>query len=123
MKVYVITKGEYSDYHICAVATDDKIAEDLRKKFSTGCYEATIEEYDTEYFQEILRFKNTYVCWLYESDNHIKVVEADPDTWHQRTVGTFKDGLYVEVNADNEQDALKFASDKFAKYKAEKLGL
>lgn len=31
MKVYVITKGIYSDYHICAVAMDEEKAKVLGK--------------------------------------------------------------------------------------------
>lgn len=34
VKIYVITKGEYSDYHICTVATDYAKAQILQKKFS-----------------------------------------------------------------------------------------
>ena len=30
-KVYVITSGEYSDYHICAVTLDPKRAEKMKK--------------------------------------------------------------------------------------------
>ena len=31
--IYVITKGSYSDYHICAATTDEKRAERLRDLF------------------------------------------------------------------------------------------
>ena len=48
MKVYVITKGEYSDYGICGVAIDKDKAEILRKFYSDRYDEAEIEEYDTE---------------------------------------------------------------------------
>lgn len=54
MKVYVITQGCYSDYHICAVTLDkdkDK-AERLQKLYSAkeGSYmdNAEIEEYETD---------------------------------------------------------------------------
>ena len=48
MKIYVITKGEYSDYHICAVATDLERAETLKRYYSECWEDAEIEEYDTD---------------------------------------------------------------------------
>lgn len=47
-KVYVITKGAYSDYHICAVAATKEIAEKLQKIYSDeySRADARIEEYD-----------------------------------------------------------------------------
>lgn len=49
MKIYVITKGEYSDYHICAATTEKERAEFLRDMASTiktDGQEAKIEEFD-----------------------------------------------------------------------------
>jgi hypothetical protein len=48
MKVYVITRGEYSDYHICAVALDRQRAERLKVIYTGGWDQAEIEEFDTE---------------------------------------------------------------------------
>lgn len=48
MIVYVITKGCYSDYHICGVTFDKDRAEKLVKFYSDGYDDAEIEEYDTE---------------------------------------------------------------------------
>lgn len=48
MKIYVITKGDYSDYHICAVATDRQKAELLKIFHSTDYDNAEIEEYETD---------------------------------------------------------------------------
>lgn len=36
MKIYIITKGEYSDYHICAATTDENIAKKLLRLYSDG---------------------------------------------------------------------------------------
>lgn len=48
MKIYIITKGSYSDYHICGVAVDLKEAERLQN-INTNDYDmACIETYDTE---------------------------------------------------------------------------
>lgn len=48
MKIYVITSGSYSDYHICAVATDLDTAAELRELHTTKYDEAHIEEFDTD---------------------------------------------------------------------------
>lgn len=45
-KIYVITKGCYSDYGICAVTTDKAKAEELRLFFSDKYDDANIEEYE-----------------------------------------------------------------------------
>lgn len=49
MKIYVITKGECDDYHICAATTDKDRAELLKRMASSyGAFgeEAKIEEHD-----------------------------------------------------------------------------
>jgi len=45
-RIYVITQGAYSDYHICAATTDFERAEKLRQYFeATGWESANIEEF------------------------------------------------------------------------------
>jgi len=44
-KVYVITQGEYSDYHICAIFSDKKKAKEVVDFFNDGCELANIEEW------------------------------------------------------------------------------
>ena len=46
MKVYIITEGDYSDYHICAVTLEKKQAEQLKKYFASNYSEPNIEEYE-----------------------------------------------------------------------------
>lgn len=48
MIIYVVTKGSYSDYHICGVALSRDRAEKLVKLYSDWYDEPKIEEYDTE---------------------------------------------------------------------------
>lgn len=47
-KVYVITSGEYSDYHICAVCSTRERAEELRPLYSDRWDIAEIEEYEMD---------------------------------------------------------------------------
>ena len=48
MIVYVITAGEYSEYHICAVTLYKEKAEYLKKLYSDKWDAARIQEFDTE---------------------------------------------------------------------------
>lgn len=43
--IYIVTVGEYSEYHICGVTFDIKIAENLKKLYSNDWEVANIEEY------------------------------------------------------------------------------
>lgn len=47
-KVYVITCGEYSDYHICAVCSTRERAEELRPLYSDRYDIAEIEEFEMD---------------------------------------------------------------------------
>jgi len=44
-KVYVITKGEYSNYHICAIFSDKKKAKEITGFFIDGYERVGIEEW------------------------------------------------------------------------------
>lgn len=123
MKIYVITKGIYSDYHICAVATDKEKAEELAVKFNKEYYHTNIEIYDTEDYRELLRYKYVYSCLWYKENNSIKVNRQDDIYDYDKTDYIPKKtryGAYVYVLANTDEEALRFASDKFAKYRAEK---
>ena len=48
MKVYAITKGSYSDYHIETIVTDPELARKLAIEFSDKYDTANVEEYDTD---------------------------------------------------------------------------
>lgn len=125
MKVYVITSGCYSDYHICSVNLDKNKADELAKKYSTRYDSANIEVFDTEEEEEVLKFENVYVCWYYEKNDEIKVNESEFSYFEYDDLKVSKTGygLVTYVLANTKDDALKIASDKFAKYRAEKLNL
>lgn len=50
MKVYIVTNGSYSDYHIVKVFTDKAKADDFAKRATTSGYDQDydVEEFDTE---------------------------------------------------------------------------
>lgn len=46
MKVYVVTKGEYDDYHIITATTDKDLANKIAEKFNSEYNETRIEEFE-----------------------------------------------------------------------------
>lgn len=126
MKIYVITKGYYSDYHICAVTIDKNKAELLKEKFSDEYWgDAVIEEFDTDEEEEVLKFEKVFDCLYCEENNEIEISEESIDYFRPSNLIITKNnlGLHTYVLANNEEDALKIASDKFSKYRSEKMGL
>lgn len=127
MKVYIITKGDYSGYHICAVTTDKKKAEILRKAHNDldGWHKARIETYDTdEFLTEIENGLNLYDCTM-ERDKPMFIFEVDLDYMISSDfkVRYNRSTYCVYVWAKDEEHALKIASDKIAEYKANKEGI
>lgn len=134
MTVYVITKGDYSDYHICAVATDKKKAEVLRKAFSDkdGWREAVIETYETDQFlTEIESGLKLFDCAVKDdSEMSISTDMSDLDyiddsdfRVREYSKGYMAPGYGVYVWAKDEDRARKIAADKIAEYKARKAGV
>lgn len=134
-KVYVVTMGEYSDYHICAVALDKEKAEKLCKLFKRdGMYadEPNIEEWDTEKYEALFAGRKPYfVNFLKNGD----VFSAGEKTWgieyfepgisetKCRLNGQFVPAISVELYAKDAESALKIAAEKRAKYLANKEGI
>lgn len=122
MKVYVITRGSYSDYHICAVAVDKQHAERLRKLFSNRHEKADIEEYDTDDVQTLATGGARYEV-RFDKNGNVSYIHEYMDDYvgcrYLRHNGEF----VVIVDAYTEEAAIKIAAEKRAQYLAEKLGL
>ena len=131
MKIYVITEGCYSDYHIVGVATDREMAEKIRQRNNEDSIydDATrIEEYDTEVWEEMIR-DDRYIFKVWETP--FGELVAYRENWDIEEKYSIRnkvdcnnnDKLSVYVLAKSVQHARKIGSDMFAKYKAEKEGL
>lgn len=126
-KIYAITRGVYSEYHICAITTNPQRAEEL-KKFYTDNHnydETNIEifydgspEVDTKNLRPIYTVsctKNGRVNWSI-------------DKWVNHE---FENSFYLNedfyftssIDAPDEEHALKIAEDMRTKLVAERLGL
>ena len=60
MKVYVLTSGCYSDYHIIGVTLSEDTAKEIVRKIDSTWDEVYIEEYDTDFWSEFLRDGDMY---------------------------------------------------------------
>lgn len=128
MKIYVITKGDYSDYHICGVSTDKEQAEKLARFFTDKWDDAKVEEYDTDRYELLSDNKKVYRILFYENGNIHKLTHESGDYYDNETIKldpVYWNGatLSVYVSADDEISAIKIASEKRAKFLAEEIGL
>lgn len=124
MKIYVVTRGEYSDYSIITATMNRDVAEAVAKKFSIGYEEATVEEFeDAE-----LMLKP---CWLvtFQKDGSVAEVKNESDNYFRyHDAGRFWASadprqLAVSVVADSIEAAVKIAAEKRAKFLAEREGI
>lgn len=106
MKIYVVTQGEYSDYHIVTTFLDEKVANEFVKKMSSKINgysnEYIIEEY--EVLKDIDEYKpNTeYLNISYRSDT--KEMSYDNrlsryEDWEEerRTIYFYSEGFYIAI--------------------------
>ncbi len=128
--IYVITRGSYSDYHICAVASTQERAEQLRKMYSDSYEMANIEEYEidvpsdeyynkipTLYWEVVIKQNGSLIdirTYYDEPNQPIKIQEGRLN-WRELLTVSY-------IQADTQEEAKKIAYDKRAQYLAEKFG-
>ena len=119
-KAYVITKGYYSDYRICAVTLDEEIAKKLKIKFDDSMNEANIEIYDLdEYNKDNVDYNSYSVRFNFAGD--IQEVRVNPDDYEERIYEKY--GLVVELRAKDINSAIKIAAERRAMWLAQKEGI
>ena len=126
MKVYVITKGEYSGYGICGVAIDKDKAEILRKFYSDRYDEAEIEEYDTEEEEIQNDLRTVYGFTIGKKGevlNEAQFMRSEREWKNKFSRYGVEHFFYAEVMAVDRDHALKIALDERAKMLAERFGL
>ena len=131
MKIYVITKGYYSDYHICAVATDPDKAKRLAQLYTDKWDDARVEEYDTDNVMCLLEGRLPFsvhfsggVVW-HVSDDKEYLYNFEPGVIERTEYPHLPSNVceIVRVYAPDEETAKKIAIDKRAQYLAEKAGI
>ena len=121
MTYYAITKGEYSDYHICAITADKDKAERLQKIYTDHYEDAEIEEYE----ENDEKYLESRMIWFYDAykDEAKKTGDfgdgEDESIWDSTYSGIC--GAYVV--ASDAEHARKKGQDMIAKRKAELAGI
>lgn len=122
MKIYVVTKGVYSDYHIITATTDEATAKKIAERFSGEWEEAEVEIYEDA---------ETYLnkMWFVRFDTKGNVSELYEDSseyayecMNQCSFDVAK-GVYIDVCADDANSAVKIAAEKRAEFLARKAGI
>lgn len=116
MKIYAITKGDYSDYHICRLTTDYEKAKRYKEAYSDKWNEACIETYEDNENDEQMLY------WQYSLGTDTLTLSETIDT---EKIWTHQNGsIYrVDVRDSDKMHAFKKVFDMLAKYKAEQAGL
>lgn len=123
-EIYVITKGNYSDYHIITATADKKLAETIAERYSdTGLYgdKAVIEIFDDAKIMMLptwrVRFDKSGAlisCSCEGYDEYCSSGEIYKDR---------RDNLTVCLKVADETTAVKTAAEKRAMYIAREEGL
>ncbi len=123
MKLYAITRGDYSDYHIITLTADKNVANQLAKRFKSNddfYGDARIEEYEAG---EIILGKELYYVRM--EDGNITDVREDYSDYNiYNTSVTKVKGLkgkevyYTYVLTDSRDKAQKIGKDRIMKHVA-----
>lgn len=125
-KVYVVTKGSYSDYRIVAVSLDKKVAKKIAQAVSGD--EADVETFDA-YEEGMSLAPVTYYC--VETDDQgveERRWQFDRHPWDTMWVSTITWSMARNVRSRGVSDrgfdeALKAARDSLTQYQAKKAGI
>lgn len=124
MKLYAVTKGDYSDYHIIALTASKDAAKKIAKRFN-GADDAKVEEYEDG---EIILGKELYFVRMVDG-NIDDVTEDgseynlfDTSVYHGNTWGG-EPIYYTHVLTDSAEKAAKIGKDRIMKYIAERMGI
>ena len=134
--MYVVTAGEYSDYHIVAVFSTKenalKFAEEHRNVIEgLSYYEDEIEEYevdtppDTSFVQVDYIITDNYVDWSVDEPECDRVTE---DSMLYENCFSFllpisNRVFHQGLRNDVRKHLLKIAQDRYAEYKAKQAGI
>lgn len=124
MKIYVVTQGSYVDYRIITATTDEEVANKIAKKFSDSWDGASVEVYeDAELYMKPV----FYVSFKQNGDVH-EICDESSSIYYYNNINECDfevDGkrVYAVVQADNEEHAIKIASEKRAEFLARKAGI
>lgn len=105
MKVYVITQGEYSDYHIATMFTNEEVANDFVKKMNSKMqgYSQDFSVEEHELLNKISDYKpeNEYLEITYRSNSkEIKYINANNshnEEFEGKDIYFYEEGFYIAI--------------------------
>lgn len=113
MKIYIITKRDYSDYYICNVTTDYEKAKRYKEAYSDYWGKACIEVYE-----DGENGKENY-CWVYNPISNTAEISDHNVKKGIRKIDGKICGVYVY--APDEKHAITMGQDMIATYKAQQV--
>lgn len=115
--VFLVTRGDYSDYRVCAVFTDKKLAQKYIDSFKEGRKRFSIENYKLNPFSKelkadykpyFLRMKKDGTCIeIYIKDSSYGFEGEDNDIGFD-----IHKNMHLSVFAKDEKHAIKIANEK-----------
>ena len=127
MKLYAITKGCYSDYHICGIATSKVKAEKMKKFYSMPDDEAEIEEFEANQYNDEFIGKQLFKFYFDTNNDCTLAVygygpESVEGSLSQNVIisPTEYGSCFVYVWDFEGEHARKIAIDKYFEYKYKK---
>jgi hypothetical protein len=122
-KIYVVTRGEYSDYGICAMFTEKKLAQAFIDSFKIDGYGGfnDIEEYELNPYKNDLKAgRKAYSLRMNVEGNTTDVEQADSTYGFNSSIGISfthnKEWMNVFCFAKDETHAIKIANEKRVQY-------
>jgi len=121
MKIYVVTKGCYSDYHIITATTDENLADEIKEKFSSKYEKAYVEVFENA---ELLLKPCFFLRFDRNGNVRETVCRSDNEYSYDCDYGIDVTGnFYISVVADNLESAIKIGAEKRAIYLAQQYGI
>jgi hypothetical protein len=123
-KVFLVTRGDYSDYRVCAVFSDEKLAQKYIDSFNLTYDEFKIEDYELDIYQNELRenYKPFFLRMTKEGNCTEIRIQKESYSFEDGKIdiGFDKDkNMYISIFAKDEKHAIKIANEKRAQLIAE----
>jgi hypothetical protein len=120
-KVYIVTSGDYSDYHIEGVFSSKELADEYINMVGDDC---KYGEWELDSLHANREDHVWCVRMNYSDKGKARAWIKDIYAYYRRLLGTFQyiDGeLYFNVLADSKEKAIKIASERWGFIKANEL--
>jgi hypothetical protein len=109
--IYIVTSGEYSDYHILGTFSTKEIAEDFIALLGEPEYsERRIEEFELDFSEADYKGKKVFLVRMAKNGDTKEVVTTD--SWHNSDFFDMNGHFGRYVIARDAQHAVKIANER-----------